>query len=53
MRNQPKDDAAETPDAAAKEIPNQSGMQILINWIILSLGLGGVAAVGAILPELL
>ncbi len=53
MKNQPKDYAPETPDIPSKNVPDQSGMQILINWIVLSLGLGGVAALGTILPEVL
>ncbi len=35
------------------DYPVDSGKQILINWIIMALGLGGVAALGSILPELL
>lgn len=45
------------PDAAqqtrAPDLPDQSGLQILINWVVLTLGLGGVAALGAVLPEFL
>jgi len=43
---------AETPDSAT-DFPVESGKQILINWIIVALGLGGVAVVGALLPKLL
>ena len=40
-------------DAMPPDVPVESGKQILINWIIVVLGLGGVAAMGALLPELL
>lgn len=40
-------------DPSPADFPVASGKQILINWIIVALGLGGVAAVGALLPELL
>ncbi|WP_156317690.1 hypothetical protein [Cypionkella psychrotolerans] len=35
------------------DYPVESGKKILINWIIVALGLGGLAAAGALLPELL
>lgn len=53
MRNQPKDYVSEPSENPRKEVVNQTGLQILVNWIVLTLGLGGVAALGAILPELL
>lgn len=40
-------------DPNPPDFPVESGKQILINWIIVALGLGGIAAVGALLPELL
>ena len=43
---------AETQNAA-DDLPVESGKQILLNWIIVALGLGGVAAVGALLAKLL
>lgn len=43
---------AEPPDSE-KDFPVTNGKQILINWIIVALGLGGVAAVGALLPKFL
>lgn len=43
---------AETQNAA-DDIPVESGKQILLNWIIVALGLGGVATIGALLPKLL
>lgn len=45
--------AATPPEQDLLEVPVESGKQILINWIIVALGLGGIAAVGALLPELL
>ena len=44
---------ATPPERMSPDVPVESGRQILINWIITALGLGGVAAVGALLPELL
>jgi hypothetical protein len=43
---------AETQNAA-DDIPVESGKQILLNWITVALGLGGVATIGALLPKLL
>lgn len=40
-------------EATTDDFPVESGKQILINWIIVALGLGGVAAVGALLPKFL
>ncbi len=53
MTSESKTNAAPPPDQAAPDFPVESGKQILINWIIVALGLGGIAAVGALLPELL
>ncbi|MES2435229.1 MAG: hypothetical protein V4586_15575 [Pseudomonadota bacterium] len=44
---------ADTPDQTSQDPPFESGKTILINWIIVALGLGGIAALGSILPELL
>lgn len=41
------------PEPTPAEFPVESGKQILINWILVALGLGGITAVGALLPEFL
>lgn len=53
MKNHPPHAEDAPQETLVRDVPNQSGLQILINWIVLSLGLGGVAALGAILPEVL
>ncbi len=53
VTSESKTNAAPPPDQAAPDFPVESGKQISINWIIVALGLGGIAAVGALLPELL
>ena len=53
MSAQPKTNATVPPEQANPNVPVESGKQILINWIIVALGLGGVAAVGALLLEFL
>ena len=55
MKPEPKTSASALPeqDPPTRDFPVESGKQILINWIIVALGLGGIAAVGALLPELL
>ena len=54
MKPEPKTSASTLPeqDPPARDFPVESGKQILINWIIVALGLGGIAAAGAILPDL-
>lgn len=57
MTNPPKDYAEAQlegpPEASQTQSSNQTDKQILINWIIVVLGLGGIGIAGAILPELL
>ncbi len=53
MTSEDKTNAPPPPEQTRPDVPVESGKQILINWIIVALGLGGVAAVGALLPELL
>lgn len=38
---------------ASPDFPVESGRKILLNWIIVVLGLGGVAAIATILPAFL
>lgn len=38
---------------ASQDFPVESGRKILLNWIIVVLGLGGVAAIATILPAFL
>lgn len=40
-------------DPTPPDFPGESGKQILINWIITALGLGGVAVIVALLPDFL
>ena len=55
MSAQPKTNVPPPPEQGSPppDYPVESGKQILINWIIVALGLGGLAAAGALLPELL
>ena len=53
MTAQAKSNATNPPEANPADAPVESGKQILINWIIVALGLGGIAAAAALLPEVL
>jgi len=43
----------ENQDSGAPTPQDQTPKSILLNWIIIALGLGGVAGLAALLPELM